>query len=266
MMQSMPISVTVSEVVSSGLGVRFLAGSSLDLAPGKKAAIPFLLVRPSPAWPIRLLTTERVHAENINLELRGQVRLQPPSELSTLAIEPVRTFELKRTIDAKILILGTPMWFQIVLLILTVGVCLFAWKTWLKPAIPVSRSFQKILLDGTSFHEELTIPLNTARQVIVGNTVVADVKSGLHGAVLAFVIQSKKPVFPMLGPKRGLYLYTKDSDLTYTGKRYDKEQRSWVEMDLPLSGFTKEALPANYRTALAIVRGGERITITFSRS
>lgn len=217
---------------------------------------------------------EKINIKNTLIQKKVPIKLQAvevnvklpyQSELAMLNIDSKMHYRIPYDKSVFINIGIFPYW-QIALgLLIIILLAYFFWKNWLKPASPISNSFRKIHLYGSDFHEEIAINMNKCEE-IVGNTIGSTVKSTLESIPFEFVIQSKKPFFPLWQPKRGIYVYANQGPLSYKGKVYDVEEKHFVESDIPLPTTVKQALPVNYRASLSLYRDGERIDIKFSRN
>lgn len=118
------------------------------------------------------------------------------------------------------------------------------------------------MLSGAGHSESLDLPADGKRNVVVGSTTDATVRSSLSPPGWALTLVSRKPAFPRSRPRRGLYAYRSTGQVFYRGKEYDKSGRRWVDRDLPLPDAPARAVRVGFQTKLVIHSGGGPVVLT----
>jgi hypothetical protein len=258
---TLPVAVSVSGVSVTGFRGRPTNAVAVVLQPGQSAEIANLSPDGPLEWAKWLVTPKHVMSPAPAVRLDGAVEVQPSEEIGpALQIEPRRPLAASGRIEGFIYT-GAPMYVQVSLALLLLAIFLVSWKIWLAPVVPVSRAFRKVILHGASHSEEIGVPANKKRTVIVGNTADADVKSKLSSPPFALRLIARRPVFPKLRPKRGIYASLVSGMVYYRTKRFDSKSRRWAEQAIPLPQHESQAIFITFQTKLSIRDGAEEVVL-----
>lgn len=263
-LERLPIHVTIESVTLNGDTVSIGQGQDRLLNPGQVLEFPLevsLQVVGEPWWRW-LVTTGTVNKIEASITVQGRVELAPSEELTRVGVQPAQPFTRLVSGTLTQITFGAPLWLQLLIALGIVGICVYAWRTWLRSAVSVGAYGRKLVLSGAGRSEALDLPRDRRTCVVVGNSAEAILQCSLGSAGWALTLVSLKPRFPRLVPRRGLYAYRSSGMVFYNGKDYDKASRRWVERDLPLPEVATRAIPVGFQSKLVILHGGERVVIT----
>jgi hypothetical protein len=261
----LPIKVTIERVALDGRVASAGQGQDRLLDPGAELEFP-LEVSPNDdgvSWWRWLVRTGGVDVVNARVNIEGHIDLGPADELVRIGVEPVRRLEDSISGPAARPTYGAPLWFQLFVALSIVGASGITWRAWLRPVPPVRAFARRVILSGPGHSETFDLPADRKRAVVVGNTDDSTARSTLGSPNWAVTLVSRKPGFPRIRPRRGLYAHRSAGQAFYRGKEYDKGARRWVERDLPLPESVMRAVPVGFQTKLVIHHGGDRFVLTF---
>lgn len=253
-MEHLPVVFTPREITAEGVRVRKWAERALDVAPGKSAALALELYRPAPdGWLGQALTTRRTRVERLPLSAEGSLRLEPADEIgAALQIEPERDARAQGTLDAPVTQEGTPPWLQAAALLAVVLLGWAIWRTWLRPAVPVAQYARVVSFHGPGRHGAVDVPIGP-RVVTIGNEGAVDAPVPMTDPRFAVRLLSRRPAFPLLRPRRGLYVVRVSGDVYYEGD----------DMQLPVPDEEGRAMPVDPARPLYVRATPKPLEISF---
>lgn len=258
--------VSVGNARAAGLVTALSQPTGFDLGPGESRAIDLTLSTEAPEnWLTWLLTTRSTESRSVQLSIDGSIEVQPAGELRVIQRDPVLPLPRPLNASATVVRPGAPLWFQGAAGAAVFLFVLVIWSVWIAPAPPVHTAFRKVQLRGAGHYEELQIPSDGKRKVVLGNVPAASVTSRLGPPEFAIVVVSAKPAFPRLRPRKGLYAFREAGTVKYLVRQYDRQARRMAEREMPLPDDESRAIPIGSRTKMLVVRADERISINLCK-
>lgn len=253
-MQHLPVVFTASAIAAEGVRIRERASRALEVAPGQSAALVLELYRPAPdGWLSKALTTRRTRVERVSLSAEGSLRLEPADELgAALQIEPEREARAQATLEAPVTQEGTPPWLQGAALLVVALLSWGVWRAWLRPAAPVAQYVRVVSLHGPGRHGGVDIPIGP-RVVTIGNVGAVDASVPMAEPRFSVRLLSRRPTFPLLRPRRGLYVVRLSGDVYYEGD----------DMPLPVPDEEGQAMPVDPARPLLVRATPRPLEISF---
>lgn len=259
----LPLIVQVQDLETGGL-VHGLPAGAIEVPPAAAIELPLNLRSPAPASLLtRLLTTERRVTRPASLKARLTAKAEPSSEIGLLHLEAESTQELQFEGPLTRLQLGTPAWLQLLTSALLALGAWFAWTTWLRPPLPLGRGLRSITVSSHAGTRKFEIPKGARRRFAVGSLAGVDLQIEPAAPQFSIVLESLRPAFPRLGPKRGVYVYRTHGPVKYRAKVLDPKTRAFVDGQLDLGSSSRQAQRVTGMTRLVVPGAGIETVVTF---
>lgn len=263
-LRNLPLNVNLTSATIDGRPCRLPGGRSLTIEPG--GTTRFLLApEPCPTglplWKW-LVMPGGTQSRQVVLEGEGAITVGPERELARLSIEPRRSLDLPPRGTGAIRRCGAPLWLQAISGLAAVLLAGFIWRTWLAPVRPVRSFIRRVGLKGAAVSEMLDVPPGGHRSVLIGNIADAEVKSALPEPAFAVRLTSRKPRFPGLRPRRGVYAERVAGQVYVKGRQYDAKLRRWVDRELLLPESSAAAHPVSFQTRIIVSHQNDRIVLS----
>jgi hypothetical protein len=259
------VSLAITSVAIAGNSAHIVDSLPRSIPPGstERFAVDVQVCAPDVGWWQWFVTPASAIERRISVRLAGRIVAVPDDELARIGIDPRLPLSAPSEAVGIWATCGAPMWLQLALVGFVIGSSSAAWRVWFRQAAPLRAYFGKVNVSTPSRSEVLDVPRDWGRSLVIGNVESADIRSSLGGSPFAVALVSRKPRFPLLRPKRGLYAYRLSGAVTYQTRRFDKKTRRWTEMPEPLGSAASSATPVSFRTTLGLSDGVQRVTIGF---
>jgi len=242
-----------------------LPAGAIEVPPAGSIELPLNLRSPAPAGILeRLLTTEKRVTRPASLKARVTAKAEPSAEIGLLHLDAESSEELRFEGPLACLQEGTPAWLQGLVSALLLLAAWFAWSTWLKPPPAVGRALRSISIASATGTKKYELPKNVRRRLAFGTQAGVDLQVEFAAPQFAIVLESLRPAFPRLGPKRGIYVYRKHGPVKFRAKVRDPKSRTFVDGLIELGGSPRQAQPVTGMTRLVIPTAGSDLVVTFS--
>lgn len=260
----LPLIVHVRDLDTGGFAHALPAGA-IEVPPAGSIELRLDLKSPAPAGMLeRLLTTERRVTRPASLKARVTAKAEPSAEIGLLHLDAESSEELRFEGPLACLQKGTPGWLQVLVSALLLLGAWFAWSTWLRPPLPLGRGLRSITISSVAGTRKYELPKDARRRFAVGSLAGVDLQIESAAPQFAIVVESLRPAFPRLGPKRGVYVYRKHGPVKYRAKVLDPKTRAFVDGLLELGSSSRQAQRVTGMTRLVVPGGGSELVVTFS--
>ena len=263
----LPVAIGIDELTIEGLDARIDGPSRFVLPPGEEVGMKVRVSGRQPENPVTwLLTTRSETAMPVTLGITGLARYEPADEFSRLLLSTEHPVAITLTGNALVLQPGAPIWLQVGAAVLLALAAACFWATWLRPVPGVNAFVGKVVIRGGGIYETVAIPPKSGRRVQVGNVPGSDLAVSFSVPAFGLILETMRPRFPFLRPRRGLYGRSAPGGLVYsTSKRFDRSSRRQQTVDLPLGTDRSQAVSVLLSTRLILKAGGDQVEILFRR-
>lgn len=263
----LPVAIGIEDLTIEGLDARIDTQSRFVLQPDEEINLKVRVSGRQPENPVKwLLTTRSETSMPVTLGVAGMARYEPKDEFSRLLLSDEHPFAITLTGNALVLQPGAPIWLQGLAAIVCALAVAFVWVTWLRPVPGVNLFVRKVVIRGGGIDETVAIPHKAGRRVQVGNLPGADIPVSFENPAFGLILETMRPRFPLLRPRRGLYGRSAPGGLVYSrAKRFDRITRRQQTVDLPLGTDRLQAVSISLSTRLILRAGGEEVEILFRR-
>ena len=261
-LQRLPLSITASAALVPGYPAKPTSDSPIPARPGQ--LVDLFIVRPTDPWSwVKWLFSSNA-PRSVEVELAGGVQVEPAVEIEpALQISSRLPLAVPKRLSLRISY-GSPLALKAGLLVLLLVISYVIWRIWLAPALDVGRMIRRITLSGGMHGEELRIGDLRGISVTIGNVGDCSVRARLESPQFALRLISRKPGFPRLSPRRGLYAYRLSGSVYYLGRRYDNRARKWAMQEIPLPQSASQAVPVGFQSRLLVKGSGEQFDVRFA--
>jgi Mg-chelatase subunit ChlD len=261
-LQRLPLSIKAASANWQGCPAKPASDTFTQVRPGQ--AVDLFTARPSDPWSwVKWLLSSNA-PRVVEVELVGQVQVEPVVEIEpALQIEPRLPLSVPKTVSLAISY-GSPLSLKIALLFLLLVLSYVTWRIWLAPTVEVGHMIRRITLSGGMYGEEVRMGDLHGSSLAIGNVSDCSVRTRLESPQFAVRLVSKRPGFPRLSPRRGIYAYRVSGSVYYLGRKYDNRVRKWVMQEIPLPQSESQAVPVGFQTRLLVKGSGEQFDVRFA--
>lgn len=261
----LPLSLAPATWATGDLSARELEAPA-TLPPLVEATSELVVTRPAPeSLALRLLTTRRTARDSATLELRALATAQPADEIRWLGIDPESWREAEHAGPANVLREGTAWWWQVLIALALVAVTVFAWRTWLRPRPLLAWHFRRVTVAGTSGSEQIAPALARQRRLLVGNTPEAEARVSVSLPAFCVAVESRRPRFPLLRPRRGVYIWKMAGPVKVERNQFDPKRRLWAVVEVDLPSHERRAIRLTPQTKIRVRLADQQATLVFQR-
>ncbi|MBP9824171.1 MAG: VWA domain-containing protein [Thermoanaerobaculia bacterium] len=241
-------------------------GREVNLPPKASIGSDLVVIQPAPANLLRRILTTRHTREGV-ASIRGRISAtaEPADEIRRLGINPESQRDVDHEGPSTILQQGTAAWLQAALALLLLAASVFSWRTWLRPRSLLAWHFRRIAVSGSSGSEQVSPSIGRERLLLVGNTPDASAQVTVALPAFCIAVESRRPRFPLLRPKRGVYAWKKSGPVKVEQRRYDPKRKQWGMIEVDLPSLPGQAIRLTPQTKIRVRLADQQATLVFQR-